>query len=44
MVASRVVGSADYIPPILQTVTLQSPDLLIDVEHQPPAAIRQIHE
>jgi hypothetical protein len=44
MAASRVVGVPDYIPPIPEAVTLQAPQLPVNVEHKPPATLGQVME
>jgi hypothetical protein len=40
----RVVGTLRYVPPMLDAVTLQAPELSVSVEHQAPASLRQVLE
>src|SRR5215212_1367669 len=42
MPTSRFIVVSGYIPPTPEAVTLQSPELPIHVEHQPPATFGQV--
>src|SRR5215217_9234605 len=44
MTASCVVGTSRYVPPMLNAVTLQAPELSASAEHQAPASLRQVLE